>query len=387
MSEQINEGPVGEYAAVSDAEGVRRALEELYVTAEEMHKSADVAKLVEALGQRDFDIALQLGRAKHAARGVALTLCAYKIVVPTQDVRAHKSEHPGGFSARSIDAGVTVPFLKSKGLSYNVETHWLSQTFSFAGPYTRDVRLKTSPKQAGPLMLEVVNLVQDSKSPLETASAAASTILYALIEERNKGRVELTKPKGLTIDRTTRLLNEHFNRGYDRNAPRLPQLAIYALYRCLADCVDRYKNLQLQPLERLKTANRKSGTVGDIDIHQGERPLEAVEIKFNIQIELSDVQEAIQKVKSASVERYLILSTVGVQRKDLEEISQLQNEFKARNGCEIIVDGVLETLRYYLRLLGSTNDFVFQYTKLLEDDPDVDYQHRIAWNELCARGG
>ncbi len=362
---------------------LRALLLELYEVAEAAHTSKDYEPLRSILGADTFDIAQRLGDTKHAARGVALTLCSYKCLDPAQDIRSHKSDQPGGFSARTFDAAATVPFLHEKSLPYNVETHWLSQTFSFASQYLRGLQLKTNPKNAGLDMVELVNRVQEA-SGTSVARAVTVVLLTRLIEQRNRGKVALEKPKDLTIDQIIEVLQAHFHKGYSRNTPRLPQLAIYAMYRCIIGTIARYEGMTLQPLERMKTANRKSGSVGDVDVNYGEKPFEAVEVKFEVPISRDDVGEAIQKIKTASVERYFILGTAGTASSDREIIRKLQSDFKRANGCEIIVDSLLETIRRYLRLVRSANTFVFEYTTLVETDADLDYEHRLAWNEICA---
>lgn len=372
------------HAAVeSSAESdLRDELAAQYKRAEAAYEANDFALEKSLLGET-FSIAWELGGLRHAARGIALTLSAYKVVRPSQDIRNHKAEHPNGFSARGFDSIVTVPFLQARSLPYNVETHWLSQTFSFAGPYQRGLSLKTQPRSAGPLMLEVVNRVQESGS-VEFARAAATVLFARLIDERNRGKVALEKPKDLAIDAVESLLSAHFSNTYTKNGPRLPQLAMYAIYKCIVRSVDRYSGLTLGRLERLKAANRKSGSVGDIDVNRGEQPIEAVEVKHGIPINREHVAEAIQKIKTAAVERYFILSTAGVADGEGDVIRELQIDFKRSNGCEIIVNGVLETIRYYLRLVRSTTDFVYEYTTLVEVDEDLGYEHRLAWNEICA---
>lgn len=332
-----------------------------------------------------YDPVIKLSKIRHAARGIAITLAAYKLANPAQDIRLHKSEFPGGFSARAIDSAGTVPFLQAHSLYYNVETHWLSQTFSFAGPYLPDLDLKTQPKAAGPLMIEVVNAIQTSETPELTARAALEVLLGTLIAQRNQGKVPLEKPKNLSIDQTVALLRQHFYFGYSKNRPRLPQVAVYALYEIITRTIERYKDLDLGPLERMKAANRKSGSVGDVDVNKSGDPFEAVEIKFDVGINRTHVAEAIQKIKTASVQRYLILSTVGVAAGEEEAIADLTTGFRRSNGCELIVNGVLETVKYYLRLLDSPASFINHYTALVEVDPDLDYEHRLAWNEICAK--
>src|SRR5690606_7501773 len=128
----------------------------------------------------------------------ALTLLAYKLIQPEQDVRAHKDEYDGGFSARSYDTRVTIPFLIEKSLPRSVESHWLTQTLSFAVALIRGTKLKTTPKMAGPLLIDVVNYAQEL--PPAAIEAMVVVILRELIRIRNQDRVILTRPKNLPID-------------------------------------------------------------------------------------------------------------------------------------------------------------------------------------------
>lgn len=246
-----------------------------------------------------------------------------------------------------------------------------------------DVVLKTVPKKVGPDFIITVNLIQNSVST-ERVKKITILILEKMIEERNKGNIPLTKPKNLSIDQVMEILHKQFSVNYEKNAPRLPQIAVYAIYQCLMNDVDRYREFELKPLERMKTANRKSGTVGDIDLWENGRPIEAVEIKYEVHVGVSHVSEAIQKVQTESVERYFILSTVKPDPNEWEEVQGLIEDFLKSNGCEIIVNGVYETIKYYLRLLKSTNDFVNAYTELLAIDEDINYEHKVAWNAICA---
>lgn len=323
----------------------------------------------------------RLAAVNHSARGVALTLLAYKAVAPAQDIRSHKADHPGGFSARNFDTKGTIPFLISKSLPRSVETHWLSQTFSFAGPYLPGTVLKTQPKAAGPLLVDVVNAV-NSAGP-KAAQEAVTTILVQLIRIRNANKVVLTRPKELPIHAVKALVERHITRGYRHNAPRLPQLVIYAVYQALLHHMGRYSGAVLEPLERMKSADRKRGTIGDVVVARSNVRIEAVEIKHEQPIQLIHVAEAIDKVRAESVTRYYLLSNRGIAQEDAVEISRRKEEFLKQNGCEIIVNGLLDTLTYYLRLLPNTTEFLFNYADLLETDEDTSYEHRIAWNECC----
>jgi DNA (cytosine-5)-methyltransferase 1 len=333
------------------------------------------------LNEQQYNVVNRLGSTKHSARGVMLTLALYKALHPQQDIRIHKAEYEGGFSARGFDNMVTVPFLKAKGLPYSVESHWLTQTFSYAGPFLPETRLKTVPKSAGPDLTTTANIVEELG--VDAAKTVVLALLVQMIRERNQGNIALTCPKNLSIDKVITLLRLHFNGKYHKNAPRLPQVAMYAIYQCLKKDVARYADLQLMPLERMKAANRKSGSVGDIDLNRDGHPIEAVETKLEIAINEAIVTEAMQKIATATVERYFILSTKPVAETDMERIEELKEDFLRSNGCEIIVNGIYDTIKYYLRLLKTTNDFINNYTALLATDEDLNYEHRTAWNHVC----
>ena len=329
-----------------------------------------------------YDSVKELGAMSHAAAGVVLTLAVYKVCDPLQDITAHKSEHPGGFSARTYDSDCTVPFLIENGLPRNVESHWLTQTFSFAGEFRPPLVLRTQPRRAGPLVIEVVSLLQASGSK-DLARAIAISIFVEKIEIRNKGRVTLTRPKNLSIQATVELIRHHLGLPYKKNGPRLPQLVFQAVYLCLMHTNTRYSDCTLEPLARMKAADRKASTVGDVVVSCKGAPFEAVELKSGQSISKSHVAEAIEKVRSLSVLRYYLLSTHGIAPNDEPDIEKKRDEFLKQNGCEIIVNGVFESLSYYLRLLPDTFEFVAAYADLVENDADTDYEHRISWNECC----
>ncbi len=356
-------------------------LEEAYKIAESIVEGRNPYDLSALLGADLAGKVALLGSIKNAARGVALTLTAYKLVAPEQDVRSHKADHPGGFSARAFDTRVTVPFLMAHTLPRSVESHWLSQTFSFAGPYLPGTVLRTQPKAAGELLVEVVDAVNAASA--NQAEAVLVGLLMQLIKIRNADKVVLTRPKDLPIHMVRKLVEAHLAGPYKANAPRLPQLVIHAVYGCLVESIGRYQGAVLEPLERLKSADRKRGTIGDVVIARGGRRIEAVEIKHDQPIAYIHVAEAIDKVRAESVTRYYLLSNQGIDPTDAARITERAADFLKQNGCEIIVNGVLESLAYYLRLLPDTTDFLFRYATLLESDEDTGYEHKIRWNLCC----
>jgi DNA (cytosine-5)-methyltransferase 1 len=54
------------------------------------------------------------------------------------------------------------------------------------------------------------------------------------------------------------------------------------------------------------------------------------------------------------------------------------------HGCDIIVNGVLHTLEYYLRLVNDPQQALDNYVVLLANDPAIKQVHKEMWNTLCA---
>ena len=53
-----------------------------------------------------------------------------------------------------------------------------------------------------------------------------------------------------------------------------------------------------------------------------------------------------------------------------------------RPQTHIPVNGVLDTLKYYLRLLKTPSAFVTSYVSLVEKDPALKYEHKLAWDKI-----
>lgn len=371
---------VDEVVAPDKSEKMQAAFEEAYERAEAIVKDDSRLTLAHIDDQLAEKVSA-LADLKSAGRGIALTLLGYRFVDNNQDIRSHKSEFEDGFSARSFDTRVTIPFLISKNLPRNVESHWLTQTFSFAPKYEAHVVLKTVPKRVGPLFIEVINSLYDAD--LDVVRDALAIVFERLIRIRNADKVVLTRPKDLPIHSVRELISNHISKSYQSNGPRLPQLVIYAAYQSLVKHIGRYEGSQLEALERLKAADRKRGTIADIVVQKNKVRVEAVEIKHDQPIQLIHVLEAIDKVRAESVTRYYLLSNKGIDPADKDKIRDVSDKFLKQNGCEIIANGLVESLNYYLRLLPDTKEFLFNYAELLESDADTGYEHRNYWNELC----
>ncbi|MGF1675365.1 MAG: hypothetical protein ACFCUV_17025 [Rivularia sp. (in: cyanobacteria)] len=77
-----------------------------------------------------------------------------------------------------------------------------------------------------------------------------------------------------------------------------------------------------------------------------------------------------------------ILSSADILQQDEAKI-QLEIELIANNhGCQVIINGIIPTLKYYLRLITSVEKFVEDYSNFVEQDKELQPIHKIEWNNI-----
>ncbi len=64
------------------------------------------------------------------------------------------------------------------------------------------------------------------------------------------------------------------------------------------------------------------------------------------------------------------------------EIQSIVERVQSDHGCQIIINGLLPTIRYYLRLINSLEDFVENYSRFVEQDVELQVIHKEVWNEI-----
>ena len=111
---------------------------------------------------------------------------------------------------------------------------------------------------------------------------------------------------------------------------------------------------------------------------------EGVEIKHGIVITRQLVADAYEKFKIHNTDRYYLLTTANMDGADWLEINEEIQRIASIHGCQVIVNGVYATLKYYLRLLKDPAEFVEKYVDLLKVDEAVKFQHKTAWNDIVS---
>ena len=314
---------------------------------------------------------------------VLTTLLAHKVIFPSQDIRRHQAGLEAGFAGRGIDQGHVTPFMKRVAFPAMAESGWLTRSLEQAHPYTLDYPGKITPKEAKAAFLEIIDGIQTKG---ESPRDALLYMFVMLIRQRDSMKVELAKPHALSIASIISLLERHFAARYaSSGAARLPVLAVYAAYQCMMGQVSRYRDKTLCPLESHTSSDAQSGRIGDVDINYADNTaFESVEIKHGIQINRALVADAYEKFKVFKTDRYYLLTTASMETADLGEVNAEIGRIAHIHGCQVIVNGVYDTLRYYLRLLADTAEFVSRYVDCMKADESVKFQHKTMWNDVVA---
>jgi len=312
---------------------------------------------------------------------VLVTLSIYKIVHPKQDIRKHQTQIKGGFSGRSMDTKYITPTLKKLGLPSMAESGWLTRSLEQPYPYNLDYEGKISNKAVKKAFLELVNDIEVDKI---NPKYILVELFKLIIEIQKSDKITITpliNPEKLTINRSIELLDKQFNYDYKTSyGSKLPVLAFYAIYQLLINEISRYKKCQLKTLGSHTASDRTSKSAGDIELFKGKELFEAIEIKLDKPIDANILRIAKEKIVRFNPQRYYILSNQGIV--DEKAVYKIIEEVKQEHGCQIIVNGVLGTLKYYMRLIDNLEEFYQLYSDLISKDSELKSIHKQVWNEL-----
>lgn len=314
---------------------------------------------------------------------VFVTLTIYKIIHKQQDIRNHQTQIINGFSARTIDTKYITPTLKALGLPSMAESGWLTRSLEQPSPYTLDYEGKISNKKVKKAFLELVDAIEVQKNnPKHILVELLRQIL--LIQKASKITINpLQNPEKLTISKTIEILDKQFSFNYKTTSgSKLPVLAFYAVYQILIDEVSRYNRCQLKELGSHTASDKTSKSAGDIELFENETLFEAIEIKLDKAINANIIRIAREKILNYNPKRYYILSYAEIHEKDKTAINKIIEEVKETHGCQIVVNGVLSTLKYYMRLISDLETFITLYSRLIEKDTELKTIHKKKWNEF-----
>lgn len=316
-----------------------------------------------------------------------ITSLAIKATFPEVDIRYHQEQIQdqtnvgAGFSFRTLSEKVTYPWLRDRQFE-GAKSGWQTRTMERDDPYTLSYPHKIGGK--GGVLKQNFLLVYDYvEARREDAAEALKYLLFLQIRKRHEQNVDLAIPRTDNINLIVGMFERHFFHKYSGNgASRLPVLALYAAYQLMMEQLKRYEGSILLPLGAHSAADSQSGALGDIEVegHDGNI-FEVLELKHNIRIDGKIMVAVEDKVSRQSVKRYYVLTThsdCAADEAAQKRVARIESIYQ----CVVICNGVLSSLRYYLRLLENPSAIFEKYIVLLNAEVAIGHEHRVAWNTV-----
>ncbi len=354
--------------------------EEIFEIIEENYKSALEMAINETSNQvsndikSGVDIFIEKIDTDKSLVQVIITSLVKKIISPEQDVRLHMAKFDGGYSARVLDTKVTSPFFKKHFPTYaNKETAFLTKATraEIIWNLSEGKKLPFRSKQLIEPFLSLMDKIQSSSFDLNNCLTYIFFRLHQLSQQHQTVFDDTLESADfsdvLDINGVLAMLVKHFD---SKLSSRLPVIAIYSAYIQLFKTIKRYEGKILRPLN-VHTSADKHG-YGDIEIwNDNETPFEMVEIKHNIAIDRNLIFDVVKKTENTTVKIYYVLTTFkGSFLNEIEEIyiNKLTLKIKKERDLEVIPNGIIHSLKYYLRFIDDYQKFIKTYTEELIRD-------------------
>lgn len=165
----------------------------------------------------------------------------------------------------------------------------------------------------------------------------------------------------VTIDRVCQLLNENF-RSDSKGLSVAPSMAVYSLYQCLIEEVALFQGAQLS-LEHV-TDNVHLDSLGYIMVAGNDGiPSHAIVVRNQGAITSQVIKNTFRKLGNTQVRHYYFLTTSKpyVRTSEREKVESLIQRLETKHQSAVVIDGVLNAIRYYLRVLTTPTIFLQQY--------------------------
>jgi DNA (cytosine-5)-methyltransferase 1 len=367
---------------------------EIMESAYEQAKNKSLRSLLSGLSDesvQDLRVIAENAETQKAVLGVTLTSLVYKVYEPKQDIRKHQEGMKDGYSGRTFDTKFVTPFLKSKFPHFAMaESAWLTRSLEQPRPFNLNFPGKIRNTVLKTAFLKTLDRVQTDKNLAPKLLVALMSLMLEATAKDDALFTNVQVASGITIAKIIDALSLHIRHDYGKGVvgtARLPVLAIYSVYNLLMPDVKRYSGKFLVPLESHTSPDSRSKSLGDIDVNNADNScFESVEIKHNKPITADMVGVAYRKIKNTEIDRYYILTTSEPNFDNHESVMQEIEKYKKVHSCQIIVNGVIPSLKYYMRLISNPQDIVDEYTKWLEFEyqraSGIKREHLRVWQEI-----
>jgi hypothetical protein len=279
-----------------------------------------------------------------ALLGLSVMQITIKAIEPAQSIRLHKGGNSSkdfgwrdGISMRSLDKGYITPVLRAEGLlKLNADGFMMTRTLAENYPYTRVYKaamrgareewialvegLETGAIQALPALHYLISKLLNNAARFR--ELAADT-LRALREFIRAGHAET--PKAVTA-----LVRRHMDAS--SYAARIMEIAMHALMQALLE-VGALGSSTLVPMSQMRSANKKHGNIGDIELMDGGNIIESWDAKYGKPYLRDELEELNDKLELH--EEVMVAGFVTSEQPLLQEMTERIEELLELRGVAV----------------------------------------------------
>lgn len=370
----------------ANADEIEKKLEEALNNAKKEIMKEETLSISDSTAAMIESFSCRIENARTAFTNI-VTCLVCKAVDNNVDPRYHRKpgngmpEPPSGrdfFSGRSISEKVVAPWLKKQGF---ITSHsgWQTRVFERPKPYVLDYE-----EHIAYVREEFLGILDAVASDRDNSLEVLTRFFVLQIRAAQEAK-ELSASLGnnSSYGKLIQDIVNMFQMSFELNhSSRLPVLAMHSCYSLIMGKFERYKEHLLLPLKEHSAADIRTGSVGDIEIADNNGiVVEGVEVKHKIKISRIIVDTVLTKLKGTGVRRFYILTTHNICTPSDIIQSILKKEYEL-SGREIIVNGIIPTIKYYLRLVENPAGILPIYEQEIIDDTATSTEHLSSWKEI-----
>ncbi len=248
----------------------------------------------------------EVGRALVAISIMQLTI---KAIIPEQSVMLHKGSSSSasfswkeGISMRSLDKYYITPVLRHYDLiRLNADGFMMTRSLAENYPYSKVYKAKL--RGARDEWLEIVSQLEKNKLPAEEALKYVLSLLinragnFNTLAEKVLGKVNQIEVSSL--DQVRELIQKHIDTSSYK--ARLFEISIHSFFQALQDLL-LLEGLTVKPLSQMRSANKKHGNIGDVELLDGNEIVVAWDAKYGKEYLRDEIEEIYEKITAKNYE-------------------------------------------------------------------------------------
>lgn len=300
-------------------------------------------------------ITSEVGR---ALVGLAFLQLTIKSIAPEQCIRLHKgSTRRGSFSwadgisMRTLDRNYSTPFLRKYGL-LNVNRDGVFMTRSLAENYPYSKLYKAGMRGTFDEWIAIVDAIEDGSMPAEPGLC----YLMSLLKNRSDRFHSLADEavaaahaaKFRSFDDSVRFMIRFFNT--TTYSARAFEVVIHGFMQAMEEC-GFIGDLELVPMSQMRSANKKHGNIGDIELKKGRVIVESWDAKYGKPYLRDELEELRDKILvSPGVEIAGFVTDGGVDRR--RDVTDRAAEISDETGVRILLYSFAEWIGWQTQPLA-----------------------------------